>query len=153
MTTTFTSGVNFTNIMALVVILPFRFTNKNMPNFTSTHGKKILSTLMLFTMRQQDWHQTTGVKGACRMLIKLSPRGQFTNILRTMLCTQLFLCLHFRFVLYWGKTFGAKAVRRTLMKLSPDLLRNASTCRHAYNNRVFGFRLSTDIFKVIFHTS
>ncbi len=32
---------------------------------------------------------------------------------------QLFLCLGFRFVLYWHKTTGAKAACRTLMKLSP----------------------------------
>ncbi len=29
------------------------------------------------------------------------------------------LCLHFRFVLYWHKPTGAKAVHRMLMKLSP----------------------------------
>ncbi len=34
-----------------------------------------------------------------------------------------FLCLHFRFVLYWRKTVGAKAVRRTLLKLSPGGIR------------------------------
>ncbi len=32
---------------------------------------------------------------------------------------QLFLCLHFRFVLYWCKTVGAKAACRTLVKLTP----------------------------------
>jgi hypothetical protein len=30
-----------------------------------------------------------------------------------------FLCLRFRFVLYWRKPTGAKAARRTLVKLTP----------------------------------
>jgi hypothetical protein len=34
---------------------------------------------------------------------------------------QFFLCLRFRFVLYWCKPTGAKAVCRMLMKLSPYL--------------------------------
>jgi hypothetical protein len=33
---------------------------------------------------------------------------------------QLF-CLRFRFVLYWRKPTGAKAVRKMLMKLSPSV--------------------------------
>ncbi len=32
-----------------------------------------------------------------------------------------FLCLRFRFVLYWRKTVGAKAAHRTLVKLTPGL--------------------------------
>jgi len=31
-----------------------------------------------------------------------------------------FLCLRFRFVFYWRKTVGAKAVRRMLMKSKPN---------------------------------
>ncbi len=34
-------------------------------------------------------------------------------------CAQLFLCLHYSFVLYWRKTVGAKDVYRTLLKLNP----------------------------------
>ena len=33
-----------------------------------------------------------------------------------------FLCLSFRFVLYWRKTVGAKAVRRMLVKLNPCVI-------------------------------
>jgi hypothetical protein len=32
-----------------------------------------------------------------------------------------FLYLHFKFALYWRKTVGAKAARRTLMKLNPGI--------------------------------
>jgi hypothetical protein len=32
------------------------------------------------------------------------------------------LCLHFRFVLYRRKTVGTKVARRTLVKLTPDLI-------------------------------
>jgi hypothetical protein len=35
--------------------------------------------------------------------------------------TQPFLCLRFRFLLYWRKTVGAKAARGTLMKLNQGL--------------------------------
>jgi hypothetical protein len=39
---------------------------------------------------------------------------------------EAFLCLHFRFLLYWRKTVGAKAARKTLVKLSPeDLVDNS----------------------------
>jgi hypothetical protein len=37
-----------------------------------------------------------------------------------MLRAQLFLCLHFSFVLYWRKPTGAKAAREMLVKLTPD---------------------------------
>jgi hypothetical protein len=47
----------------------------------------------------------------------------FTNILHAAFLHvsfgSTFLCLRFRFVLYWCKTVGAKAASRTLMKLSP----------------------------------
>ncbi len=33
--------------------------------------------------------------------------------------TQLFLCLHFGFVLYWRMTVGSKAAHRTLVNLTP----------------------------------
>jgi hypothetical protein len=32
-----------------------------------------------------------------------------------------FLCLRFRFVLYWRETVGAKAAHRMLVKLTPGL--------------------------------
>ncbi len=32
---------------------------------------------------------------------------------------QLFLCLRFKFVLYWPKSVGAKGAHRTLVKLTP----------------------------------
>ncbi len=32
------------------------------------------------------------------------------------------MCLHFRFVLYWHKTVGAKDAHRTLVKLTPFVL-------------------------------
>ncbi len=47
----------------------------------------------------------------------------FINIIRAAFTyisfARSFLCLRFRFVLYWRKTIGPKAVRRTLMKLNP----------------------------------
>ncbi len=55
-------------------------------------------------------------------LLKLSGVN-FTNVLRAAFTyvsfVHSFLCLCFRFVLYWRKTVGAKAVFRTLMKLNP----------------------------------
>ncbi len=49
----------------------------------------------------------------------------FTNILCAAFtfisCAHSFLCLRFRFVLYWRKSTGAKAAWRTLMKLSPGV--------------------------------
>jgi hypothetical protein len=51
------------------------------------------------------------------------PEVNFTNILRSAFtyvnCAGSFLCLRFRFVLYWRKTVGAKAARRMLVKLTP----------------------------------
>ncbi len=44
----------------------------------------------------------------------------YVQLLRTQVARAAFLCLHLRFVLYWCKPTGAKAARRTLMKLSPD---------------------------------
>ncbi len=55
-----------------------------------------------------------------------APEVNFTNVLRAAFmyvsCARSFLCLHFRFVLYWRKPTGAKAVRRTVMKLSPGVV-------------------------------
>ncbi len=57
------------------------------------------------------------------LFMKQTPWVNFTNILRKIFmyvsCKRSFLCLRFRFVLYKRKTVGAKAVRRTLMKLNP----------------------------------
>ncbi len=44
------------------------------------------------------------------------------QLLRTLVVHAAFLCLHFRFVLYWHKTVGTKAARRTLVKLTPGCL-------------------------------
>ncbi len=53
------------------------------------------------------------------------PEVNFINVLcvafKYVSCARSFLCLDFRFVLYWRKTVDAKAVRRTLVKLTPDL--------------------------------
>ncbi len=53
-------------------------------------------------------------------------RGQFhQRSMRSFYIRKLraaFLCLHFRLVLYWNKTVGAKAAHRRLVKLSPDYL-------------------------------
>ncbi len=55
----------------------------------------------------------------------------FINVLRAAFtyvsCACSFLCLHFRFVLYWRKTVGAKAARRMLMKLSPGLVKRQAS--------------------------
>jgi hypothetical protein len=58
---------------------------------------------------------------------RLCYRGlNFTNVLRAAFthgsCARRFLCLSYRFVLYWRKTVGAKAARRTLVKLIPGHL-------------------------------
>jgi hypothetical protein len=45
----------------------------------------------------------------------------YAQLLHTQVARAAFLCLRFRFVLYWCKPTGAKAARRTLMKLSPGL--------------------------------
>jgi hypothetical protein len=62
-------------------------------------------------------------KAACKMLVKLTPGVNFTNVLRAdftyVSWACIFLCLCFRFVLYWCKTVGAKAVRRMLVKFTP----------------------------------
>jgi hypothetical protein len=55
----------------------------------------------------------------------LRPRGKgsisptfYAQLLRTQISRTAFLCLRFRFVLYWRKTVSAKAAHRTLMKLT-----------------------------------
>jgi hypothetical protein len=50
-----------------------------------------------------------------------------------------FLCLHFRFVLYWRKPTGAKAGRRKLMKFSPGDIRYLRDCYDALIIRGFLF--------------
>ncbi len=55
--------------------------------------------------------------------------GQFhQHFTRGFFCTKVlhaaFLSLHFRFVLYWRKTVGAKVAHRTLVKLTPCLPNN-----------------------------
>ncbi len=51
------------------------------------------------------------------------PTVNFTNVLLAAFTyvnyARSFLCLHFRFVLYWRKPTVAKAVRRMLVKLTP----------------------------------
>ncbi len=42
----------------------------------------------------------------------------YTQLLHTLVVRVAFLCLHFKFVLYWCKPVGATAVRRTLVKLA-----------------------------------
>ena len=53
------------------------------------------------------------------------PGVNFNNVLRAAFtyvsCARSFLCLHLSFVLYWRKTTGVKAARRTLVKLTPGL--------------------------------
>jgi hypothetical protein len=61
----------------------------------------------------------------------------FTNVLRAA-----FLCLCFRFVLYWRKTVGTKAARRMLVKLTPGhtlffslSLSLTHSCTHGLENQ------------------
>jgi hypothetical protein len=60
-------------------------------------------------LRSLEWSLCSGVN--------------FTNVLNAVFMYEVasaaFLCLHYRFVLYWHKPTGAKAACRTLMKLSP----------------------------------
>ncbi len=55
-----------------------------------------------------------------RDLESISPTFQVQLLLTYVECAA-FLCLCFRFVLYWRKTVGAKAARKMLMKLSPGV--------------------------------
>ncbi len=45
----------------------------------------------------------------------------YVQHLRTLVSREAFLCLHFRFVLYWCKTVGAKSAHRTLITLNPNV--------------------------------
>ncbi len=62
----------------------------------------------------------------------MPPGVNFTNILRAAFtcvsCACSFLCLRFRFVFYWCKPTGVKAVRRTLVKLTPVLMEVFRCC-------------------------
>ncbi len=59
------------------------------------------------------------------MLVKLRPGVNFTNVIHAAFmyesCECSFFVLTFLFVLYWCKTFSAKAGRRLLVKLTPDV--------------------------------
>ncbi len=59
-----------------------------------------------------------------KILLQL-PGINLTNVLcpafSYVSCACTFLCLHFRFVLYWRKTVGAKAAHRTYVKLTPGI--------------------------------
>jgi hypothetical protein len=55
----------------------------------------------------------------CCAQVSISPTF-YEQLLRTSVALVAFLCLHFRFVLHCHKPTGAKAARRTLMKLSPS---------------------------------
>ncbi len=46
----------------------------------------------------------------------------YLQLLRTSVSLAAFLCLRFRFVLYWCKTVGVKAAHITLMKLNKNTL-------------------------------
>ncbi len=55
---------------------------------------------------------------------KIDSRRQFQQyIARSFCCPKVmnaaFLCLHFRFVLFWSKKIGAKAALKMLVKLTP----------------------------------
>ncbi len=56
----------------------------------------------------------------CDISWRMRPTPTFyTQLLHTQVVHAAFLCLHLSFVLYWSKTTGVKAARRTLMKLTP----------------------------------
>jgi hypothetical protein len=72
--------------------------------------RETLTNLLVNLMGQQKERQV-------RVLMTFCSLGfNFTNVLRAA-----FLCLRFRFVLYWRKPTGAKAARRTLVKLTPGV--------------------------------
>ncbi len=58
-------------------------------------------------------------KAAHKTLVNMTPGVNITNILCAAFTHVRFLCLSFRFVLYWCKTVDAKAACRTLVKLTP----------------------------------
>ncbi len=53
----------------------------------------------------------------------------YMQLLHTWVAPAAFLCLCFRFVLYWRKTVGVKAAHRTLVKLTPEV--NFTNILHA----------------------
>ena len=57
--------------------MPFSYTNKTVPNFTSKHNKKLWPTFMLYAMFQKEHHKSTGAKVARKMMIKLTPDNLF----------------------------------------------------------------------------
>jgi hypothetical protein len=60
----------------------------------------------------------------CKAQVTRETRGQFHHFphaaFTSYVASKAFLCLHFRFVLYWRKTVSTKTVHRMLVKLSPD---------------------------------
>jgi hypothetical protein len=49
----------------------------------------------------------------------LPPGVNFTKIFHTKVFCAPFMCLQFGFVIFWRKDFGAKAVNKMLVKLTP----------------------------------
>ncbi len=71
---------------------------------------------------------------------KLSKSGvNFINILRAAFtyvsCGCSFLCLRFRFVLYWRKTVDTKAVLRMLMELTLGVIIICKFCQKNFHDK------------------
>ncbi len=75
-----------------------------------------------------SWPSRSRMSNEGRRWIRKGQQGSisptfYAQLLRMLVGRAAFLCLHFRFVLYWRKPTGAKAAHRTLMKLTPDYRR------------------------------
>jgi hypothetical protein len=105
---------------------------------SSTCGPRIYLSLRLLILNVKECPETHFLSQSLLAVISPSistsqlsssiisrPGVNFTNVLRAAFtyvsCARSFLCLRFRFLLYWRKTVGTKAVHIMLMKLTPGV--------------------------------